>query len=190
MDDLRRQPATTWRAMITHVQDPWFGAVTVTVDREGGSVAVAGGRLPETVVHRSPGPLCADIPIGTRDATRLTLTVSGRTGRVRPAREGWTRRSHRVAAFADARSYQLVPVSASESVLTVDGQNTGTLSSEPDGSLTARWVDEDNGHRTPPDPADAAVGYVLLGAFGAAPRRPWAEFLDALLAGLTPPGFP
>jgi hypothetical protein len=70
--------ATTRRSMITHVQDQWFGAVTITVDREGGSVAVAGGRLPETVLHRSPGPLRADIPIGTRDATRLRLTVSGR----------------------------------------------------------------------------------------------------------------
>ncbi|MCY0952032.1 hypothetical protein [Streptomyces sp. H27-S2] len=60
------------------VDDPLLGRVDVRLDEKAGELIVEGEAIPRAVVRRAEGtPLESHVPIGTRDTTRVTMTVAG-----------------------------------------------------------------------------------------------------------------
>lgn len=168
--------------------DVLFGCVLVEVG--SGRVEVTGDELPPVVLVRAPGATVrADIPIGTRDAAALALTVDDEPVELRPSRGGLTRRSYRVAVRRGTDDLLFTPSSPTTARLVrgsrYRGDNEVGTFERADGSLlTAQWSEDISalGVRVAglaPLPWEAAVGYALAAAFGTG-----AQFLlGALLEG-------
>ncbi|GAA0616046.1 hypothetical protein GCM10010174_37530 [Kutzneria viridogrisea] len=151
------------------VHDERFGRVHVTGD--GGRITVSGEQVPGCEVTRtSPEPARADVPIGTREGAELTAALSGRPGTLTPGPGRLTRGSYRVDAEFDGDQYRLPPVTATASRLSVNGTAVGELDTQP---LHATWQDAVRAEH-------AAVGYLLLAAFGAGARRMPGLLLESL----------
>ncbi|WP_232664730.1 hypothetical protein [Pseudonocardia sp. TRM90224] len=144
------------------VQDDLFGLVIVHTDNENGSVEIAGDGLPSVVVSRSEAASVTQlVPIGTRRAEFLTITVDGRPGTVTPGRGSFTRRSHRVDSVIGGTRYRMKPKDEHTSTVLRDGKPYGLILLEPESiELTATWEPHS------PQPQDVAVAYALATAFG------------------------
>ncbi|WP_312847613.1 hypothetical protein [Streptomyces sp. WAC08241] len=164
-------------------EDPHFGAIAIELDHAVGALTVRGTGLPTVEMRRAPGtPPDGQVPIGTRDPERLTLTVDGTEETLRPAKGFLTRRSYRVEATSTTRghTYRLVPDSLATSRLLRDGRLLGVFTSSGDGHVTADWETPDAPAR-PPEPYDASMGYALAAAFGTGAEPMWRLVLDAVL---------
>lgn len=170
------------------VIDVLFGCVRVEVG--SGHVEVSGDALPPVVLVRAPdAAVRVGIPIGTRDASALALTVDGEPVELRPARGGLTRRSYRVAVRRGADDLLFTPSSPTTARLVrgrrYRGDNELGTFERADGSLLpARWSEDVSalGVRVAglgPLPWEAAVGYALAAAFGTGAQF----FLGLLLEG-------
>ncbi|MEU6988633.1 hypothetical protein ABZ946_35390 [Streptomyces sp. NPDC046324] len=155
--------------------------VQIDLDGPAGTLRVSGHDMPTVELVRAPGdepePL---IPIGTRRAARLALTVDGAPARIRPGRGRLLRRSYRVDAVVSGTRYRLVPCSYVESRLLRDGRPLGTLESSGDGRVDAEWASG-----TEPEPLDRAVGTALAAAFGTG-GAPWWDTATNIVAELIP----
>ncbi|MFJ3584672.1 hypothetical protein ACIPPS_20940 [Streptomyces sp. NPDC090127] len=155
--------------------------VQIDLDGPAGTLRVSGYGLPTVELVRAPGdepdPL---IPIGTRAAGRLALTVDGAPARIRPGRGRLLRRSYRVDARVAGARYRLVPCSYAESRLLRDGRPLGTLQSTGDGTVDPDWA-----AGTAPEPLDRAVGTALAAAFGTG-AAPWWDTATNIVAELIP----
>ncbi|MDT9691102.1 hypothetical protein Q5762_22680 [Streptomyces sp. P9(2023)] len=167
--------------------------VQIDLDGPAGTLRVSGHELPTVELVRGPGdepdPL---IPIGTRAAGRLTLTVDGAPAVLRPARGRILRRSYRVDATVAGTRYRLVPCSYGESRLLRDGRVLGTLESTGDGTVDADWAPgTETGAGTgaetgaAPEPLDRVVGTALAAAFGTG-AAPWWDTTLNIAAELIP----
>ncbi|WP_246212967.1 hypothetical protein [Streptomyces abyssomicinicus] len=160
------------------MQDPIFGAFAVCLDDATGELRLVGEALPEVVVRRAQGTqLEVHVPIGSRDADRLTMTIGGSAARLAPAKGFLTRTSYRVDVHHDKVHYRLIPVTLGESRLLRDGVALGVFTSTGDGAVTAEWQDAAG-----QEPQDAAVGYSLAASFGTGAEPMWKLTLDAALA--------
>ncbi|MEU3609449.1 hypothetical protein AB0E83_28970 [Streptomyces sp. NPDC035033] len=149
----------------------------VALDGAAGTLRVSGAGLPVVELVRAAGtPADAHVPVGTRKAALLTLTVDGAPAAIRPARGRLLRRSYRVDVRAGGVRYRLVPCSYEESRLSRDGRRIGTLASSGDGRVTDTW-------EIRPAPLDLAVGTALAAAFGTG-AAPWWETLGDVLGEL------
>ncbi|MEU9994430.1 hypothetical protein [Streptomyces sp. NPDC050848] len=155
--------------------------VQIDLDGPAGTLRVSGHELPTVELVRAPGdepdPL---IPIGTRAAARLTLTVDGAPAGIRPGRGRLLRRSYRVDATVSGTRYRLVPCSYVESRLLRDGRPLGTFESPGDGTADAEWAPG-----TEPTALDRAVGTTLAAAFGTG-GAPWWDTATNIVAELIP----
>ncbi|GAA4908705.1 hypothetical protein ACFPM3_12405 [Streptomyces coeruleoprunus] len=153
---------------------------TVALDHEAGTLDVTGPDLPPVRLVRGSGTEASPhIPIGTRDAALLTLTVDGTPARIAPARGRLSRRSYRVdVTLDDGTAYRLVPCSYGESRLLRDGHRLGLLDSSGDGVVGAEWHEEVT-------PLDVAVGTTLAAAFGTG-AQPWWQTALEFIGDLTP----
>ena len=145
------------------VEDPLHGVVIVHTDIERGWVEVAGAGFPAVHLRRcETAEVSRFVPIGTRDAAHLTLSVDGTPGVLSPGRGRFTRGSFRVDAHVDGVHYRLSPSDEDGSRLARDGQRLGELMLEPETiELMAVW-----GPGADVRPRDAAVGYALATGFG------------------------
>jgi hypothetical protein len=147
------------------IDDPWLGVLTVVTDSDAGRIWVTGPDVPEVDLHRVPGTRSSElIPIGTRRAEDLVLTVGGVSARIRPGPGRLTRRSHDIEVDIGAVRYRARNGPYSSTLLR-DGRDIGELYLHRVGGDLTAVVDwsEDVDTVTP----DAVIGYVLAIAFGA-----------------------
>ncbi|MGW7550638.1 hypothetical protein [Streptomyces rimosus] len=161
-------------------EDRVFGRIGLDLDAAAGLLTVHGERVPTAELRRSPEAVPdGSVPIGTRDAAALRLTIDGRPGHIAPGQGRWTRRSHRVDAIYGGVLYRLLPDSPSGSRLVKDGRRIADFSSDGAGHVWADWHQD----VAPPLREDAAVGYALSTAFGTGAEPSWRLLVRAL-AGL------
>jgi hypothetical protein len=114
------------------------------------------------------------VPIGTRAAGELSMTLDGATVAVRPGPGRYTRGSFRVAAIHDQVEYLLAPVTEVSSRFSRDGVQLGEFTRTNDGVIRVWWSDG-----AAVEPADAALGYALVAAFGAGAKTLLGALFDA-----------
>ncbi|MCD9143927.1 hypothetical protein [Streptomyces albireticuli] len=169
--DLPVDPVTSF------AHDPLFGRVDVTLDSGAGLLDVSGPAIPHVLLRRAPGGHPGEhVPIGSRDATALTLTVDGAEAPLTLGRGRITRRSYAVTAKVgtDGR-YRLVPSSDASSRLSRNGTRLGRLTAQRSGIVEpADWR-----RRAKIMPVDAALGYALAAAFGTGARAAPGMLLEA-----------
>jgi hypothetical protein len=158
------------------IGDCLFGKVTILVSDDRASVTVHGEQVPEVVLRRKAGTTLDDrVPIGTRDASYLALSVNGVDALISPGAGSVTRRSYEVRAEHDGVRYRLTPSTDTASELLRDGRPVGELSKAEDGAISADWSRLDETH-----PQDVAIGYVLAASFGTGARR----FVSMVIQGV------
>ncbi|MFD7665760.1 hypothetical protein [Streptomyces sp. NPDC059788] len=159
-------------------EDRVFGRVRLDLDATAGVLTVGGERLPTAELRRAPGaPAAGYVPIGTRDAACLRLTVDGRPAHITPGRGRPTRRSHRVDVIYGGILHRLLPDSPNGSRLVRDGRRIADFSSDGAGHVWADWHPD----VAPPLREDAAIGYALAAAFGTGAGPAWRLLLRAVL---------
>jgi hypothetical protein len=158
------------------VADPRFGIVVIHTDVDKGTIEITGDTLPTVHLRRiGDPPISPYVPIGTRRAEHLTLSVDGSPGTISPGRGGFTRGSFRVDAMVDDVRYRLTPSDTDGSALLRDGKRLGELMLEPETiELMAIWADDAH-----VQPRDAAVGYALATAFGTGAKHTLVMLLEA-----------
>lgn len=157
--------------------DVRFGLVIVNTDGDKGTIEIAGDSVPPVHVRRMPdGPVSPYVPIGTRRAEHLTLSVDGSPATISPGRGRFTRGSFRVDARADDVGYRLTPSDDDGSALLRDGRRLGQLMLEPKtAELLAVWADD-----AEVQPRDAAVGYALATAFGTGAEHTFVMLVEVV----------
>lgn len=164
------------------VEEERFGTITVRLDMKTGETTVEGESVPRIELLRAEGTEVDEhVPIGTRDGSRLTLTVDGEEAVIDPAKGRLTRRSYRVDVRHAGHTWRLVPDSVPGSRLLRDEQHIGDFSSDGDGRVLAEWRED-----AEPEPLDAALGYSLAAAFGTGAQPMWMLAVEA--AGELLPG--
>ncbi|WP_328286981.1 hypothetical protein [Streptomyces mutabilis] len=145
-------------------------------------MTVEGGAVPRVELHRAEGAeIDAHVPVGTRDGSRLTLTVDGQEAVPAPSKGRLTRRSFAVDVRYAGRAWRLVPDSVAGSRLLRDGEHVGDFCSQGDGRVPAEWREG-----AEPEALDAALGYAPAAAFGTGAPPMWMLVVDAV--GDTVPG--
>ncbi|UQI49107.1 hypothetical protein M1P56_34755 [Streptomyces sp. HU2014] len=169
--DLPVDPVTSF----TH--DPVFGRIDLSLDSDAGLLDVSGPAIPRVALRRAPGGHTSEhVPIGSRDATALTLAVDGAEAPLTLGRGRITRRSYAVTVKmrTDGR-YRLVPSSDASSRLSRNGTRLGRLTAQRGGIVEpADWR-----RRAKIMPLDAALGYALAAAFGTGARGAPGMLLEA-----------
>jgi hypothetical protein len=162
------------------VEDPLHGVVIVNTDIEKGWVEVAGDGFPAVHLRRSEAAEVSPyVPIGTRDAAHLTLTVDGTPAALSPGRGRFTRDSFRVDVRLDGVHYRFQPADEDGSRLLRDGQRLGELMLEPETvELMAVWSPGADVR-----PRDAAIGYALATAFGTGAESTLTMLVNTLTGG-------
>ena len=135
----------------------------VTAVAEGVTAVISRSATVEVVKH---------VPIGTREAEELSMTVDGRPATLTPGPGGLTRGSYKVTAVHDGVTYVLKPGSSTASRLTRDGTELGELSRGESAAVKAWWKEQATVTAT-----DAVIGHALAAAFGTGKKF----FLVALL---------
>ncbi|MGW5116435.1 hypothetical protein ACWEQ8_13535 [Streptomyces noursei] len=166
----------------TPTQDLLFDDIRVVLDGADGTLTVSGEKIPTVALVRAADTDVDDhIPIGTRSARQLSLTVDGRSARITPAPGRLLRRSYRVDVECAGVRYRLTPNSIDGSKLLKDGRAVAELSSSGDGHVLAEWPEDSDVL-----PQDAAVGYALAAAFGTGAQPFWMTAIEAVSAALMP----
>lgn len=150
----------------------------VSVEQADGRVAVVardGASESRAAITRSTN---ADvqryIPIGTRDATHLTMLVDEKPVDLAPGRGRYTRGSFKVVATYQGVRYLLAPASPVSSRLHRDGVRLGELSRLDSGEIRVWWNRDAS-----VSPVDAAIGYALAAAFGTGAKFFLAALFDS-----------
>lgn len=164
----------TFTSTTVTARDDHFGELTVRLEDRTGELAVEGKQIPGVAIRRAEGTqLESHVPIGTRDGSRLTMTVGGDAAQLVPAKGFLTRRSYRVETVCTGSAYHLVPVSIGESRLSRDGVKLGDFTATGDGDVSVDWY-----AGAKPTPLDAAIGYALAAAFGTGAQPMWELALE------------
>ena len=133
-------------------------AVTVTLD----------GRVSTALITRhGTGQPAKHVPIGTRKANRLSMTLDGEPVTLRPGPGRYMRGSYRVTVVHGAVTYRFRPKSPDVSRLTCDGRPLGDYELRADGTVGVTGG------------AASAVGIALAVAFGTG-----AQFFAMMLLDL------
>ncbi|WP_329079558.1 hypothetical protein [Streptosporangium sp. NBC_01469] len=156
--------------MEVQITDATVGELTLTLDRDGGTMRVEGDAIPAVVVRRSAEAVAQPhIPIGTRGPEHLTMTLDGTEIPLRPAPGRVTRHSYRAEVDHAGSTYTLVPISEVSSGLFRGKHGLGEFTTLADGEVRAEWI-------APPSPEEAAIGYALAACFGSGAEHPLLAF--------------
>ncbi|MBT2384095.1 hypothetical protein J7E86_10945 [Streptomyces sp. ISL-11] len=149
----------------------------MSLDHDEGLLDVTGPAIPSVSLRRAPGTEAGHrVPIGTREATDLALTVDGVPAPLALGKGRLTRRSYAVDVTAGG-TYRLVPHHGMASRLLLDGDRLGSLVSQGNGIVeAARWRKE-----AKVMPFDAAIGYALAAGFGTGGRTVLGMALESVL---------
>jgi hypothetical protein len=144
------------------IDDGHYGELTIHTSTERGVVEVSGNQVPTVVLQRSSdAELNKFVPIGTRNADHLTMSVDGDEADLRPGPGKLTRRSYRVELTLAGTHYEFTPDDDDDTQLRRNGATIASFSMDVDGKFTVHWQTE----RDDSQPADAAIGYALSAAF-------------------------
>ncbi|GAA1033624.1 MULTISPECIES: hypothetical protein [Amycolatopsis] len=159
------------------VDDAFYGELNIHTNDTDGLVEVFGNLVPTVSIVRAPNAtLNRFVPIGTREAGELTMTVGGRAANLHPGAGKWTRGSYRVDLKLAGKRYRFAPNSIATSQLIRDGRRIFEPSmDDEDGDFLVQWLV----NRDDTEPADAAIGYALAVAF----RTGAMGFLSLLING-------
>ena len=169
--------------------DERFGAVRWRVTTR--SVVVGGDAVPDVAIGcLGDDPPARWIPIGTRRADMLTMTVAGRPVALRPTAAGLSRRSYRVLVETTEGPLLMTPDSPHSARL-VRGvrlradNELGSVRRDSAHSVTLTWhapvrVLGLEADAPAPTPTEAAAGYALALAFGTGAHLVGAALLTAL----------
>jgi hypothetical protein len=159
------------------IHDDLFGELRVHIAESGSLIMVTGPRIPDASLRRAlDATVVKGIPIGTRDASALTMTIDGVGCDLRPGRGGLTRPSHKVDVTVRATDYRLKPSSQYSSTLLADNHDAGEFVRDSEDRICAVWQDAAT-------PEHAAVGYLLAMSFGIGAR----STVDLLIDGIAQP---
>jgi hypothetical protein len=145
------------------VDDVYYDELKIRTNAEHGVVEVSGEQVPTVVIQRSSdAELNKYVPIGTRKADHLTMSVDGVDAELRPGPGKLTRGSYRVDLTLAGTHYRFTPDDDDSAQLRRDGATIASFSmDDADGEFTVHWQAE----RDDSQPADAAIGYALSVAF-------------------------
>jgi hypothetical protein len=144
------------------VDDAHYGELKIRTDAERGVVEVSGEQVPTVVIERSQdAELTEFVPIGTRKADHLTMSVDGVEAELRPGPGKLTRGSYRVDVTLAETHYRFTPDDDDDTQLRRDGARIASFTMDGEGKFTVHWQTE----RDDSQPADAAIGYALSVAF-------------------------
>ncbi|CAM4102766.1 hypothetical protein KIPE111705_40410 [Kibdelosporangium persicum] len=144
------------------VDDAYYDELTIRTNAEQGVVEVSGKQVPTVVLRRSPdAELNKFVPIGSRNADHLTMSVDGVEAELRPGPGKLTRRSHRVELTLAGTRYEFTPDDDDATQLRRNGATIASFHMDDDGKFTVHWLAE----RDDSQPADAAIGYALSVGF-------------------------
>lgn len=144
------------------VDDAYHGELRIRTDAERGVVEVSGEQVPTVVIERSAdAELTEFVPIGTRNAGHLTMSVDSVEAELRPGPGKLTRGSYRVDVTLAGTRYRFTPDSDDDTQLRRDGAKIASFFMDGEGRFTVHWQAE----RDDSQPADAAIGYALSVAF-------------------------
>ena len=157
--------------METQITDTAVGELTLTLDRDDGTMKVEGDAIPTVVVRRSAEAVARrHIPIGTRSPEHLVMTLGGTEVVLRPAPGRVTRHSYRAEVDHAGSTYTLIPISEVSSGFFRGKHGLGEFTTLADSEVRAEWI-------APPSPEEAAVGYALAACFGSGAEHPLLLFL-------------
>jgi hypothetical protein len=160
--------------METRVTDTAVGELTLTLDRDDGTMRVEGDAIPTVVVRRSAEAVMRQhILIGTRDPEHLAMTLDGIEVPLRPGPGRVTRHSYRAEVDHDGTTYTLIPTSEVSSAFFRGEHGIGQFTTLADGEVRAEWF-------APPSPEEAAVGYALAACFGSGAEHPLLAFFGVI----------
>jgi hypothetical protein len=144
------------------VDDAYYDELKISTDAERGVVEVSGEQVPTVVIQRSPdAEPNMFVPIGTRKADHLTMSVDGVEAELRPGPGKLTRGSYRVDLTLAGTHYRFTPDSDDDTQLRRDGAEIASFSMDGEGKFAVHW----RAGRDDSQPADAAIGYALSVAF-------------------------
>jgi hypothetical protein len=144
------------------VDDAYYDELKIRTNAERGVVEVSGEQVPTVVIQRSSdAELNKFVPIGTRKAGHLTMSVDGVEAELRPGPGKLTRGSYRVELTLAGTHYRFTPDDDDSTQLRRDGATIASFSMDGEGKFTVHWQAE----RDDSQPADAAIGYALSVAF-------------------------
>ncbi|MFC4516395.1 MULTISPECIES: hypothetical protein [Streptomyces] len=164
-------------------RDPLYGSIAVSFNREGGVVDVFNPDIPRVRIARSwQAKRNKDVPIGTRDAKELTISVEDTPAVIKPNAARTSRRFHDVSVQCTDVTYQYVTDTLRWSRLLRNGVCVGRFRTRISARVLAQWEPTAETR-----PLDASVGYALAAAFGTGGTPAWLTAIsDALeLATLT-----
>ena len=151
----------------------------VEFDVDEGHVAVTAavdGRVCTAVIERGPvRKVAKHVPIGTRDASALSMRVDGVPVTLRPGPGRLMRGSYKVRVRCGETAYLFRPKNPERSRLSRDGVRLGDFEVRAGGAVDVQWHDG-----AEPTAADVAVGYALAAAFGTGAQFFLAMLLDLL----------
>ncbi|MFC5286494.1 hypothetical protein ACFPM7_05475 [Actinokineospora guangxiensis] len=145
------------------VDDAFYDGLSIRTDDTEGVVEVSGPRIPTVTIRRSPdAAVDRFVPIGTRQAGELVMTVAGVAADLRPGKGKLTRASYGVDLVVAGTRYRFAPNSVATSRLVRAGRKVFELSmGDEDGDFLVQWLI----NRDDTEGADAAIGYALSVAF-------------------------
>lgn len=145
------------------VDDAFYDELTIHTSDESGVIEVSGEHVPTVTIKRSPdAALNKFVPIGSRAASDLAMTVAGVEADLLSGKAAWTRGSYRVELTHAGTHYKFTPNSITTTQLIRDGANIVEFSmDDEDGDFLVQWLAK----REDSQPADAAIGYALSVAF-------------------------
>jgi hypothetical protein len=145
------------------IDDAYYGELKICLSAERGVVEVSGEQIPTVIIERSSdAELNKFVPIGTREAAHLTVSVDGIEDDLRLGPGKLTRGSYRVELTFAGAHYKFMPDSADATQLWRDGAKIASFSlDDADGTFVVHWQTD----RDDSQPADAALGYALSAAF-------------------------
>lgn len=145
------------------VKDDHRSGIVLDVDSAAGIVRVSGPDLPEVVFRRTGDVTNKHLPLGTRRAENLAVTVDGRPAALDLPRGGLRRASRRVTVSLAGSHYEMRPAGDDNNTFSRRTDSGGTVALGEfftnEDSVTALWADV-------PDPLTTALGYAIAGAFG------------------------
>ncbi|GAC69783.1 hypothetical protein [Gordonia soli] len=193
--------------MRTVSRDPLFGEIVVDLDRDGGVVRVEGESVPPGVLHRTgvdglrTDVLRTDVPIGTRESSRLRLAVDGQQHDLRVGPGRIARRSYRIRTDGPGGVRLFAPASADAHRLIRGERYTGhdeigrfvleESSTDSSSVVVVDWSEEIRvagavARAAAPTPMDSTIGHLLAASFGTGARL----MVVAVVSGLVDSVFP
>ncbi|MGC0362599.1 hypothetical protein ABH922_000583 [Rhodococcus sp. 27YEA15] len=161
------------------VQDPTHSQVEITFDADTGVVEVRSGTSHAVLTRRLHAPFRDGIPIGTRTAADLHLTVGGNDVELSMGKGFLSRRSYSISVLGAGPALTFTPVDDATSEFTRDGVRIGALSKDENSDprrTDAEWFGTPSGD-------ELVIAYALAEAFDCGALHGAVALMESWLSG-------